>query len=399
MIIACETTDKGWRALTQKGEVLDVACRGLVAVPAGQRVKLDGAEMTVPDPQPEIVARYLQHYNGSASLLQLGDAAGALEQIDAAIAIAPTALAKFNRSIVLLHLGRWAEGFAGFEARLELGLGNPLVKQARGLPRWHGENPRGRRLLLVHDAGFGDTIMLLRYVPVLRGAGAEVRLLLPPELQRLGSRLAPLGSVAEADCWAPMMSLLHIARQTPESTPPAAYLYMAVDRELTERWRARLGHGTQRRVGIAWSVGPNCSADDNRPVPLERLVDMIGPDVDLVSVQTQGAEEADRHGIARYRLEDFADCAALIATLDAVVTVDTAALHLAGAIGHPKVTGLLPYAASWRWASPWYPQARLIRQTAPGDWASVAAQFRERMPGGGLIPAIHHVRIAGGLTR
>ena len=77
--------------------------------------------------------------------------------------------------------------------------------------------------------------------------------------------------------------------------------------------------------------------------------------------------------------EDFADCAALVSLLDEIVTVDTAAAHVAGAIGHPNVTVLLSYWASWRWegGSPFYPWFKLCRQAAPGDWNSALAQLKE----------------------
>ena len=79
------------------------------------------------------------------------------------------------------------------------------------------------------------------------------------------------------------------------------------------------------------------------------------------------------YGVAA--LEDFADTAALLANLDLLISVDTANVHLAGALGRPAYL-LLPFAADWRWLegrddSPWYPSIRLLRQTTPGDWPEV----------------------------
>jgi len=89
------------------------------------------------------------------------------------------------------------------------------------------------------------------------------------------------------------------------------------------------------------------------------------------------AELADLSALERFgeEMTDFADTAALIENLDLVISVDTAVAHLAGALGKP-VWILLPYVADWRWFqdredSPWYPTARLFRQTTPGDWDSV----------------------------
>jgi ADP-heptose:LPS heptosyltransferase len=82
-------------------------------------------------------------------------------------------------------------------------------------------------------------------------------------------------------------------------------------------------------------------------------------------------------------VRDFADTAAIIASLDVVVSVDTAVAHLAGAMGRPVVI-LLPHAADFRWLrgrddSAWYPTAKLLRQPAFGDWDSVIARLSDEL--------------------
>jgi hypothetical protein len=85
-------------------------------------------------------------------------------------------------------------------------------------------------------------------------------------------------------------------------------------------------------------------------------------------------------------LESFADTAALISRLDLVISVDTSVAHLAGALGRP-VWILLPFMPDWRWLldredSPWYPTARLFRQTERREWQSVVERVHD---------ALHHV--------
>jgi ADP-heptose:LPS heptosyltransferase len=92
----------------------------------------------------------------------------------------------------------------------------------------------------------------------------------------------------------------------------------------------------------------------------------------------QGADEARALGVHTHEFADFADCASLMMQMDMIVSVDTAALHLAGAIGHANVVGLLSHWSSWRWVAPWYANVRLCRQAAAGDWSSALAQIHER---------------------
>ena len=115
--------------------------------------------------------------------------------------------------------------------------------------------------------------------------------------------------------------------------------------------------------------------DYPREIPLWQLVEALGDRAEIHSVQIQNADEARELGVDVLQLEDFADCAGLMLRMDEIISVDTAALHLAGAIGHPRVTGLLSHWASWRWIAPWYANMRFCRQTQPDDWDSALAQI------------------------
>jgi ADP-heptose:LPS heptosyltransferase len=114
------------------------------------------------------------------------------------------------------------------------------------------------------------------------------------------------------------------------------------------------------------------------------LVDALGGDLqraaNLHSVQRQGGLEALAHGVRVHEIGDFADCAAMMLAMDRIVTVDTAAVHLAGAIGHPRVELLLSHWASWRWLAPWYANVRFRRQTIADDWDSALAQLDGGIP-------------------
>ena len=114
------------------------------------------------------------------------------------------------------------------------------------------------------------------------------------------------------------------------------------------------------------------------------LLPLFGIDADFVSLQKEvravDAETLENCGMLRFaeELADFSDTAALISQLDLVISVDTSVAHLAGALGKP-VWIMLPKASDWRWLlersdSPWYPTARLFRQSTPGEWEPVIAE-------------------------
>lgn len=97
--------------------------------------------------------------------------------------------------------------------------------------------------------------------------------------------------------------------------------------------------------------------------------------------RTDGPWWQDRRGTLR----DFADTAALMRTLDLIVTVDTAVAHLAGAMGL-ETWVLLSHAPDWRWlpaqpATPWYPTQTLFRRPAPGRWDVPVREIVERLEG------------------
>ena len=149
---------------------------------------------------------------------------------------------------------------------------------------------------------------------------------------------------------------------------------------------------TGLRVGLVWAGNPErMRMDRRRSIAVERLAPLVGlPGISLVSLQkgTAATELAGSAlGGALYdwtdELADFADTAALVETLDLVIGVDTAVVHLAGAMGKP-VWLLNRFDTCWRWLrgrddSPWYPSLRQFRQPSPGDWDSVITRVRDAL--------------------
>jgi len=189
------------------------------------------------------------------------------------------------------------------------------------------------------------------------------------------------------DCHCPMLSLPHAFRTTLEDIP-ADVPYLRAPQDRLAHWRQRLGPATAPRIGLAWSGNPQHLNDRNRSLPLARLQSGIAWDAFEAFSLQKDVRDADAAtlaaaGAVRHfgdEMGDFSDTAALAELMDVVIAVDTSVAHLAGAIGKPTWI-LLPFNPDWRWLlgrddSPWYPTARLFRQPAAGDWASVIREVR-----------------------
>jgi hypothetical protein len=398
-IVACERTATGWRGLTEDGEILNVHAHingSPIAIPENLAITRDdeivGYRAIESEPQDGIIGDYVRHLDASTALVRKNDAVQALAEIDVALTCARTVLARYNRAMILLQLGRWQEGFDEFAYCEQT---SPLFMRPQwaaaveaGLKPWCGQDDiAGKKLLLIHDHGFGDSIMALRFVQQLRAMGAEVVLQMPAELERLAAQVAPVTrELVDADYVCSILLLMgRIGEQCAhfvvskgggytlvEDAP-----YLKVQTDLRDKWRERLGDSKRKRIGIAWSVGVEHQDDYPRSIPYDQMVNALTGDGELISVQQQSRDlllKVVKFRFEQFHFEDFADCAALMSLMDEIVTVDTAAVHLAGAIGHPRITLLLSHWASWRWQLPLYQNVRVCQQDRAGDWDSALSK-------------------------
>jgi tetratricopeptide (TPR) repeat protein len=321
----------------------------------------------------------------------------ALASYDRAVAIAPDhAEAQTNRAFLLLLTGDLARGWPAYEWRRKL---PSWVERGFTQAEWSGEDIAGKRLLLHAEQGFGDTIQFARYAAQAAMRGADVVLEVQPSLKPLLGGLFGVEVVAAGrdqlpafDLHCPLLSLPRLFATTP-ATLPGGDPYIGAPADRIAAWTPRLP-ADGMRVGLAWSGHPNNARDHERSIPFARLAPLIDvPGTRFVSLQkdirTADADDFRRCGKLidlRGEMRDFADTAAVIAQLDLVITVDTAAAHLAGAMGKP-VWVLLPRVPDFRWlldraTSPWYPRARLFRKGQADTWdaviAAVAAELAAR---------------------
>jgi tetratricopeptide (TPR) repeat protein len=334
------------------------------------------------------------HNNLGSALQQLG-------RLDEAIACYRSALqldpelpdGHFNLALALLARGDMAEGWREHEWRWK----TPQLRMARrdfAHPQWRGEAAPGRTLLIHAEQGFGDTLQFCRYAPLAAARGPRVILEVPKPLVRLLRCLSGVDQVVAFgetlppfDLHCPMLSL-PLALRTTLETVPGTTPYLQADPARVEAWQARLiaGAGRAPRVGLVWAGNPRnhspelAATDRRRSLPPERLASLFDvPGVRFFSLQKAGPLAPESFSLADFmaEMEDFADTAALVANLDLVISVDTAVVHLAAALGKP-VWVLDRFDSCWRWLgrrdSPWYPTLRLYRQPRPGDWNRVLAE-------------------------
>jgi tetratricopeptide (TPR) repeat protein len=299
--------------------------------------------------------------------------------------------AHFNRALSLLTLGELRSGFVEYEWRWKRSGMTDARRGYRG-PLWLGEYPiGGKTVLLYSEQGLGDSTMFARYVPLLARAGATVVLEVQPELKALLSGLDGVAScnargepVPAYDVHCPLGSL-PLALKTEPSSIPAGIPYLRATETSTAKWQPVISALPGKRVALAWAGQTRHANDRNRSMPIELLEPLLAiEDVSFISVQ-RDLRAGDAEVLAGHphlthvadRFADMTDTAAVLQLADLLITVDTSVAHLAGAIGRPAFV-VLPFSPDWRWTlnaehSPWYPQTRLFRQQAAGDWRGVIA--------------------------
>jgi len=336
--------------------------------------------------------------NLGAALYGKGHLDAAIAAYRQAIALKPDyPEAHHHLALTLLLQGDFPGGWQEYEWRWKW-KGFPSAQRSFGQSVWAGGPLEGRTLLLHAEQGFGDAIQFIRYLPLVAARGGKIILECQVELQRLFQTMAPdLPVLAEGqplpdfDVHCPLVSLPRVF-STDLGSIPQTVPYLHADAAEVAIWRERLaGTSPSLKVGLVWAGRPSHRNDRYRSLQLANLASLAEvPGVRFISLQKDAAAAEARTPPAGMELidvaeelKDFADTAALLANLDLIIAVDTAVVHLAGAMGRPVWT-LLPFAPDWRWLlersdSPWYPTLRLFRQPAPGDWNSVIRQLQSQL--------------------
>ncbi|MDO8278935.1 MAG: tetratricopeptide repeat protein [Burkholderiaceae bacterium] len=352
--------------------------------------------------------------------LHLDDAAAARKALEQSAALHPDhADTRWNLALLDLVEGHWVPGWEGYDWRMDARhTGRIVVPLNNGRPMWDGQPVRGRRVLLVREQGLGDTLQFARYARQVAELGAQVRLAVYPGQGRLMTSLGPDIEIIEVatekdldaldcDCWAFLMSLPRLLGAT---APQALGPYLDVDAELRQDWARRIGatgaagaapavqpaasprmsSPPRRRplhVALVWAGGPKHSYSDSaRSMHLRGMLPLMQVEGVVFHSLMVGPPAAQVHEVpASFAvhdwepwLGDFAQTAAALLQMDLLISVDTAAAHLGGALGIPTWVAMsaVPFysplrALPARPDSCWYRSLRVYTQQRPGDWTPV----------------------------
>lgn len=290
-----------------------------------------------------------------------------------------------DHAMALLALGKSIEGLKAYEARWNSFIyKNPIWEL--GIPEWKGEDLSNAHIVAHHEQGFGDSIMLLRFIKQLEAKAKKVTLAFPPELTTLVEANFPKLDVincmepgnVEADFHSPMMS---VWRHLRAEISDKSYLRAGAS-------PVKLPQG--RRIGLCWTSGDHGArlSRRRRVIPLELFLPLTEiPDVQVISLQKGGNADRDIPNLGGEgiffdpmgRCADWNDTAGIIGALDLVISVDSAVAHLAGALGKP-VLMLSPYTRCWRWwgettGLPWYKNFSIFSQDSDGTWNKAVSQL------------------------
>jgi tetratricopeptide (TPR) repeat protein len=300
---------------------------------------------------------------------------------------------RLNESISHLLKGDYLAGWKLYDARWFYESKTSFKPLLPG-PEYDGtQDIKGKKILMYGEQGFGDVIQFSRFVNYLTDREANVRLYVRTPLKRLIEYNFPNVEVTDNpeykhdfDYHAPLLELPKCFNVTKNNIPST---FMNIDDTTVSKWHTLLGLKSKFRIGIVWSSTRKAFTCRFRQIELEKLVTSLDhPNIEFINLEYEYKDYQhvlQQHNIKIYNehFNDFYDLGGLVKNLDLVIAVDTAVVHLAGALGVPVFLMLSDYAVDWRWGmsgtdNPWYPSVTLFRQTGQG-WDTVLESIKNRL--------------------
>jgi tetratricopeptide (TPR) repeat protein len=358
------------------------------------------------------------HNNLAVTYDGLGDYDLALKFYEKAVSIRPeNPRCHFNLALTLLRVGEMDRGWREYEWRWQC---NDFPSERRGFkqPLWKGDDLAGKTLLLYAEQGKGDAIQFARYIAACENFNGKLLVEVPSDLVPLVKSIKGIDQIVgrvndqtHFDVQLPFLSL-PVALNMTTNTLTDQIPYLHADPERAAAWKKKMdeamtakgepsatkgepsaakGNTGKLKVGIVWAGNPTHVRDRARSSKIEQWAPLAKiPDVQFFSLQVGPQAASIKNAPAGMDLieltseiKDFSDTAAIIDNLDLIISVDTAVIHLAGAMGKP-VWMLTPYVPDWRWLekredTPWYPTVRLLRQIKLEDWTDVMLRAADEL--------------------
>jgi hypothetical protein len=304
----------------------------------------------------------------------------------------------FSKALILMFAGRYDEAWPCYEWRWQ----HPRMDRWRhktDKPQWDGSPLNGKRILLYGEQGLGDTLQASRYATLVAQRGGHVILEVQDGLRQLAQSIEGVKEVIirgekvpPFDTHCAVMSLPGIFK-TSLQTIPSKVPYITADPAKVAKWREILGDaGGKLKVGIAWEGGAFLRENFLRSASLAEFAPLAAvPNVRFYSLQKGPAARQILKPPAGMdivdldsQIVDFADTAAIISNLDLLIAVDTAVVHVAGAMARPVWNLVARNLSGHMWMTnrpdtPWYPTMRLFRQSKLGDWPTVMKKVAEEL--------------------
>lgn len=339
---------------------------------------------------------YVEAYNNlGCTLMELNKLDEAVEQFDHAITYKPDYRDAFwNKGLAYLCQGKQQEGWLLYENRptavnnKEVLYYKKIIDEAKQY---------STTLLIESEQGFGDIIQTLRYINLLIEKQVVCWVKIPEVLISLAERSFPQthfissdAQVNNIDNTIALMSLPLVMNTFSESAIPNKTPYLIPDKAKVAKWNQLLSNEEKKRVGLFWR-GKRKARNDNRSIDFSVIkslfanesIEFVVLQKDITTPEFIELKKYNNVTMLDHDLIDFDETAAVMANLDLMISIDSAPVHLAGAIGI-KTFALLPFAVDWRWMtdrtdSPWYPDTVLYRQKTAGDWSTVIDEVKQAL--------------------
>ncbi len=292
--------------------------------------------------------------------------------------------AHINLGMCCLLTGEYEKGWSEYEWRLKLPEENHSHELKK--PQWQGESLEGKKLLIICEQGFGDTIQFIRFAEQLTLGGAKISIMAPDELISLLNQQKGIEKVVsfkeslpDHDFYTYMLSIPKVIEWKP-NTFEQKFPYLQVEEK-------DLSFISEKKIniGLVTQTRRETGDEKSRSIDIEKFKNMFDEQKhNVISLDYFSNHKDNKNKIMNVEpeIKDFTDTASIIQNLDLVISVDTVVAHLAGSLGI-KTLLCLPAVPGWRWdlnfpkATPWYPSLELFRQPVHDDWDTVIKQIKE----------------------